>query len=242
MSEYKVKFDVFLERAFSYRRELLLAAVILTVCAVSLGGYWWYKRHVSREAHKAYAQGTKLVEGRVLRKNESKGIFETAFRTIEEKWTSVANAFDVAQKRYPHVGMGVMAGVSRAQALIRLRKYDEARFVLKSVLSRIKSDELRALYTLTYSLLLLDSEQAADVEAGIGLLQRAGASKNNVVQDTALYHLGLYYWHKGDFTSARNYWKQFLLHYQFEIKHPSVWGEQVKEMLSLIEGDEEHSH
>ena len=133
-------------------------------------------------------------------------MFEVAYSSENEKWTAVEQAFADVYKQYPHVGIGVMAGAAQAQALVRLGKFEQARAVLSDVLPRIKSAQLRSLFTLTYAQLLIDSGDEALVQKGVGMLATAFAgSKENVVHDTALYHLGLYYWYKSDFDNVRNY-------------------------------------
>ncbi|MGD1997728.1 MAG: hypothetical protein PVJ92_02315 [Candidatus Dependentiae bacterium] len=227
--------ESFFEQAVAYRRQLFIGAFAVAVLAGSVGGYWWYRQRIASQAHKAYAEAAALINARIVGANDSKGLFETAFMSEEERWQAVADAFKRVSDNYPHVGMGGLAAVARVQALVRLNKMVEARAELADALPRIASAPLRALYTQTLALMQLDSAQDSEREKGLVSLQQLAANKDGVVHDSALYHLGSYYWHHQDFDNARNYWQQLLLGYEGNEEHPSDWVAAAKEKLSLIE-------
>jgi len=222
------------DRAVAYRRELLLSAALITAGAGGVSGYFFYKNVVARQAHKAYAKALELQQARVLKAGEMPGVFETTFNNSEEKWTAVGKAFGQVYADYGHVGVGVMAGAAQAQALVRLNKKEEARTVLGDVTGRIPSPELRALHTLTYARLLLDSEQEADRQKGLALLAQLAATADSVVHDSALYYLGLHHWHNHETSSAANYWRQLIALYDSFDRKGSPWVSKAKEYLTLI--------
>lgn len=237
MEHQKTIVEQVLSIASSYRREILLGMALAMVALGSVGGYFWYKDRIARTAHKAYTQACVLRDARILKGEERAGAFETAFTDETEKWEATAHAFAEVYKLYPHVGIGIMAGAAQVQSLVRLGKFEQARTLMATVVPRITSPQLRALFNVTYAQLLLDSDQDADVQRGVGLLAQSATTKDNPLQDTALYYLGLYYWHKNDFSNARNYWNQLVLQYQADAQHSSPWVALAQENLALL-GDE----
>ncbi|MDQ5891072.1 MAG: hypothetical protein QG604_946 [Candidatus Dependentiae bacterium] len=224
------------DRAVTYRKELLLSAALIAVSSASIAGYFAYKNYVACLGHKAYASALQLLQARVLKDNETPGAFETVFTSSAAKWKAVAEAFGNVYVDYSHVGVGVIAGAAKVQALLRLGQDDEARVLLADVLTHITSPELRALYTLTYARLLIDSESAADQKSGVSLLAQLAATKDSAVNDSALYYLGLHYWLNHDASSAANYWKQLVMQYEGVDKKSSPWVGKAKEKLALIQG------
>lgn len=227
--------ESFFEQALAYRRQLFIGAFAVAVLAGSIGGYWWYRQRMAAQAHKAYAEAAALINARIIGPDETKGLFENAFMSEEERWQVVADAFKRVSDNYPHVGIGGLAAIAHVQALIRLNKFVEARSELASALPRIASAPLRALYTQMLALMQLDSKDDAEREKGLVSLQQLAANKDGAVHDSSLYHLGSYYWYHQDFENARNYWQQLLLHYEGNEEHPSDWVAPAKEKLSLIE-------
>ena len=233
--EHTTFVESFFEKAFVYRRQLLLAAFTVLIIGGSAGSYWWYRQRVASLAHKAYADAAALLSARVLSGDETKGLFETAFASEEEKWQAAADAFKRVDELYPHVGIGAMAAVARVQALVHLGKFFEARTELAAALSRVSSAPLRSLYSQMLALLQLDSGDAGEQEKGLVSLQQLAANKDSVVHDSSLYHLGAYHWYLHDFDNARNYWQQLLLHYDKSDEQSSGWVAMAKEKLTLIE-------
>lgn len=234
MEHQKTIVEQIMSRVVEYRREVLLGVALVMVAASSVGGYFWYKDRIARSAHKAYSQACALRDARVLKGDERAGAFEISFTDESEKWAAVADAFGEVYAQYPHVGIGVMAGAAQVQALARVGKFSEARDLMAHVLPRVTSPQLRALFTVTYAQLLLDSDQDVDVQKGVTLLAQAAATKDNPIQDTALYYLGLYYWYKSDFSNARNYWNQLVLQYSADDQNGSPWVSLAQENLALL--------
>lgn len=234
MDQYKTFVERIIDRVFEYRREVMLGCALVVVASGSVFGYFWYKDHLSRQAHRLYAHGVELQKARVVGADYSKGVFETAFNSEEEKWTAVADAFGKAYEQYPHVGIGVMAGVAQAQAFVRLGKIEEARTLYTNVLPRITSPELRALYTLTVAQMNIDSGDESLIQSGVSMLAQLAGKKESAVHDTALYQLGLYYWYNNDFQNAQNYWNQLVMTYDKSGADDSVWVSQAQERLALL--------
>jgi cytochrome c-type biogenesis protein CcmH/NrfG len=223
---------------YTYRREVLLVFALMGVVGGSVTGYFWYKDRIARRAHKEYAAVLELRDARVVKGDEIKGAFETTFTSEQDKWEAVSAAFGKVYNKYTHIGVGIMAGAAQAQSLVRLGRFDEARTIISDVISRVTSPQLRALYTLNYAQMLVDSTDQQEVETGLGMMAKLAATKESPVHDSALYYLGLHYWYTSDFASARNYWSQLMLHYQSDVAHSSPWVSMVQEKLALIEVDE----
>lgn len=223
---------------YTYRREVLLVFALMGVVGGSVSGYFWYKDRIARRAHKEYAAVLELRDARVVKGDEIKGAFETTFTSEHDKWEAVADAFGKVFEKYPHVGVGIMAGAAQAQALVRLGKFDEARALISDVTARVTSPQLRALFTLNHAQMLVDSGDEQEIESGIAMMAKLAATKESPVHDSALYYLGLHYWYESDFASARNYWSQLILHYQNDAAHSSPWVSMVQEKLALIDADE----
>jgi len=235
MEHTKTVIERLFDRAIAYKKELFLSAALVAISGMSVAGYFLYKNRVSQLAHKAYAHALSLQNARVTKEHEVAASFEKIFVSSAEKWQAVADAFGAVYADYNTVGIGVMAGAAQVQALIRLGKFDQARSLLADVLARITSPELRALYSLTYARLLIDSEVAAEQQKGVSLLSQLAATKDSVVHDSALYYLGLHYWLTHDIVSASNYWKQLVMLYDSADKKTSPWVSTVKEKLALVE-------
>jgi hypothetical protein len=235
MEHSKTIIERLIDQAAVYRKELVLAAALTCIGGAGTAGYFFYKEYVAKQAHKAYASALQLQQARVLKQNETPGVFEVSFASGLEKWQAVEKAFASVYATYNHVGIGVMAGAAQVQALLRLGHYDKARTVLADVLARITSPELRSLYTLTYARLLIDSAEEVDQQKGISLLAQLAATKDSAVHDSALYYLGLHYWLVRDTTSAANYWKQLVMQYEGYDRKNSPWVDKAKEKLALLD-------
>ncbi len=235
MEHTKTVIERLFDRAVAYKKELFLSAALIAVSGVSITGYFWYKNRVAQFAHRAYAQALTLEQARVIKEGDTPASFEKIFLTSTEKWEAVAQAFGAVYAEYNNSGIGVMAGAAQAQALIRLGKVDQARTVLGDVVARITSPELRALYSLTYARLLMDSDVVAEQQKGVGLLSQLASTKDSAVHDSALYYLGLHYWLTNDVIAATNYWKQLVMQYDNTDKKNSPWVSKVKEKLALVE-------
>lgn len=235
-TQHQTVVETFFEKAFHYRRHILFGFLVLLAFSGAVGGYWWYRTRVAKLAHKAYAEAADLIKARVMTPDETKGLFEVAFSSEDEKWQAVADAFKRVSDAYPHVGVGALAGIARGQALLRVGKVADARAAVEEALPRIASVPLRSLYTQLLALLLLDSAEPANIDRGLVMLQQLIADSTSPIHDSALYHLGAYHWHKHDFAKARDYWQQLLLQYDKEdISTPSEWVSLVKEKLALID-------
>jgi len=239
MQYSKTIVERFFERTIAYRKELMLAAALVAVSGTAVVGYFWYKDYVARQGHKAYAGALQLLQARILKDGEIPGQFETVFVSSAEKWTAVAGAFGKVYQDFGHVGIGVMAGAARVQALLRLGETTQARELLKDVVLHITSPELRSLYSLLYARLLIESADAGEVQQGVGLLSQLAATKDSAVHDSALYYLGLHYWFTRDFTLASNYWQQLATQYDGLEQKSSPWLGKVKEKLALLQGSAE---
>jgi len=236
MEHAKTVIERLFDKAVAYKKELVLSAAVIAVSGAGIAGYFFYKTHVAKLAHKAYAQALVLENARVLKEgDEHSATLNKTFLSADEKWQAVADAFGAVYADFNHVGIGVMAGAAQAQALIRLGKLDKARTVLADVLARITSPELRALYSLTYARLLMDSDVEVEQQKGVTLLSQLASTKDSAVHDSALYYLGLHYWLSDDTVSATNYWKQLVMQYDTPDKKSSPWVSKVKEKLALVE-------
>ncbi len=235
MEHSKTIIERLVDQAVVYRKELVLAAALTCIGGAGTAGYFFYKDYVAKQAHKAYAGALQLQQARILKDNESPGLFEVSFASGVEKWKAVEKAFGDVYAEYNHVGIGVMAGAAQVQALLRLGRYDEARNVLADVIARITSPELRALYTLTYARLLIDSGLEIEQQKGVSLLSQLASTKDSAVHDSALYYLGLHYWLMRDTTSAANYWKQLVMQYENYERKSSPWVDKAKEKLALLD-------
>jgi hypothetical protein len=238
MEHSKTIIERLLDQAAVYRKELVLAAALTCIGGAGTAGYFFYKEYVAKQAHKSYASALQLQQARVLKENETPGVFEVTFTNGLEKWQAVEKAFAHVYAEYNHVGIGVMAGAAQVQALLRLGRDEQARTLLADVLARITSPELRSLYTLTYARLLIDSAQEVDQQKGVSLLAQLAATKDSAVHDSALYYLGLHYWLMRDTTSAANYWKQLVMQYEGYERKNSPWVDKAKEKLALLDAAE----
>lgn len=239
MNHQKTIFDRIGDHIVKHSREIGLATLFIAAVGAGFGGYSWYKARLSRDAHKAYAKAAALVSARVVGKDESKGIFETAFTSKREKWEAVARAFGEVYAKNSSIGIGVMAGAAQVNALLKLNKKDEAKRVLSLLVNDIPSPALHALYKMTYALMLVDSDAAGEHTRGINMLKAMARDGNSPVQDSALYHLGNYYWHAKNSEQARNYWKQLVMTFEKETKHPSSWVEKAQKKLAMIDEQQE---
>jgi len=235
----KITLEHLLNRVVHYRKEVALGVVVAAATGLAVGGYVIHKNYIAQKAHKAYVRALQLQQAPVLKEGEfpqdglpgSKGM---TFASSTEKWEAVARAFGAVYADYGHAGIGAMAGAAQAQALIRLGNYDEARGLLASVVHKISSPELRALYTLTYARMLLDSPNEDDQQKGRAQLIQLAATKDSAVHDSALYYLGLQYWMLGDVEAAANYWRQLVMQYPEVGQKSSPWTAKAEERLALI--------
>jgi len=231
----KTIFDRIGDHLVKHSRQLAFAGAFVAAVGAGLSGYSWYKNHTSRQGHKAYAKAAALLNARVINKGDQKGLLETTFTSEAEKWQAVADAFGKVYSMYARTGIGEMAGAAHVNALLKIGKRDEARAVLSKLATHISSPQLRQLYSVTYALTLLDSAQEDDVENGLSMLKKIARNTSSPVQDSALYHLGDYYWYKDDTANVLNYWKQLMLSFDKGGQNVSPWVAKAKERLALIE-------
>jgi hypothetical protein len=237
MEQHGVMLERMVRNIMRYHKEFALAVALVATVLGSFGLYYWYKNHTARQAHKAYVQALSLQNARIVDTKDHAGTFETVFSSEEDKWNAVEKAFAGVYERYNNSGIGVMAGAARAHALIKLNRDDEAKKLFSEISSRTPSAGLRALYTLTYARMQLDSSDESDVKAGLKLLEQLAATKDNPMHDTALYYLGEHYWFSGDMNLAKNYWNQLVVTYGDMDKNSSPWLMQTKEKLGMIAGE-----
>lgn len=217
-----------------YNKQLMLAVGSLCLVGAAYASHLWYRSYQESKAHAAYCQAQLLEKARILGPDETAPLFETVFATVEEKEAAVIRHYKEVYEQYPHTGMGVISGMSYTHHLIKNKKIAEAREVMKILVSRIPSEPVRRLYTVTLGQLLLDSTDENEKNEGIAVLEKLAFSSYEV-RDLALYRLGEYYWYTDNYDKAQHYWQQLVLYHKQAPDTPgSYWAQKAEEKLLLV--------
>lgn len=224
-----------IEQLFEYRKKITIAAVLIAV----IGGGWLvrssHRVRQAQTAHKAFADGMKYFDAPVRgASDEEYHISQHVFATEVEKWTKVAQVFTEGYDKNQGCDIAPLFLAMKAEALVQLKKYADARAALTTMLAIMPVSALYDYYQIKLALLNVDSGEQALVDSGLAQLQATAADTKNAAQDLALYHLGYYYWHQKNFDQAKNYWNQLEHAFGPETKNPSPWYAQIKNKLKLI--------
>jgi len=228
-----------------YQSYILVVIGIGAVLSGSLYGYFYFKQSREEGAYRALVLAMEYFDASIKQddsKDENDFAFldKKEFKSHVEKWEKVESVFKSSYENHRSSGIAPIFLAFQAEALVQLGKRPEAIKVLRTVVSLVGTQEVKAYYQSKLALLLIDTKNPESVEEGVGILKKIALDDQSVAHDMVLFHLGNYYWYTNKFAEARNYWNQLLLKYGKEDdKYPSPWVSVAKEKLRLIDNDVE---
>lgn len=229
-----------------YQTQFLVVISAIIFVIGGFYGYFYYKQAREESAYHALVAVVKYVDAPVKKEavDQSKEedlsfLNKEEFKSFEEKWTKIEEECKENYKVHKSSGIASFFLVYRVQALIELKKLQEAIDVMRVAISKMRNDNVKNHYQIKLALMLIDSKDESSCNEGIELLRKIANAKDSVAQDSALYHLGEYYWYQRRFNEARNYWNQLLLAFDKQEEYASPWVAVAKEKLRLIDSDVE---
>ena len=217
----------------AYKKEIIAGCVAIVVTVGAYIGYRAWRTQYNQAAHSVYVRAKAVFDAPVI----VEGATPTAdmfFRSSDQKWQAVIEAFEEAYAAYPRSGFAGVFLAYVAHAYQQRGMHAEAVEKLKSALSLIKDVALHGWYQGTLALLYLDSSDLQEQQRGLTLLEKMASDPMHSAYDFALYWLGDYYWANSDTEKAREYWNMLDLVSRSSTK-PSSWFALAKKRLSLVQ-------
>jgi len=220
------------------KKEALLGLIVTIGLIASIIGYTMYRHKVQIQAHATLIASLKVYEASVVPGAPSKLDVKlpTEFGSEEEKWNKVQAVFKDAYNDHKGAGIAPYFLTYQAEAFARLGKFDEAVQTMAEALRLMKSPELKAFYQVKLALMKLDSQKHQ--QEGLTELKKMATDQQNFAHESALYHMGNYYWYKKDFVQARNYWQQLMIKYGLkDSKLQSGFADLARTKLRLVSAE-----
>lgn len=234
--------DVF--KKIKENQGLLLVVLGLIVAMVGgIYGYSYYKKNREESAYRALTLALEYFDAPVKKDGEKAEdmsfLGSKDFKTSDEKWEKVEAVFKKEYEAHKSSGIAALFLAYQSQALVELKKIDDAITVLRAAINTMKSQPVKDYYEIKLALMLVDKGDATLLKEGLDILTQKANKESNVAHDMALYHLGQYYWYEKKYEEARNYWNQLVLKYDKQDRTASPWVTAAKEKLGLIDSDVE---
>lgn len=224
-----------IERAVDFALEnknIVLSGALALI--LGSGGMVWYRWHatsLAQQAHKTLIQTLQVFEAPI----EKKSTDQSQFSSATDKWTQVASLCAEGYDRFKRTTLAPFFLVYQAEALLNLKKHDEALPLLAQAQAQMRSQPLKDFMSVKVALVSMDCSAQAVQQEGFLQLKRLAESTDHAAHEYALYSLGLYFWDNKEFAQAKNYWQQMLVKYsQNDARSGGAYTELVKEKLALI--------
>ncbi len=202
------------------------------------GGMVWYRWHatsLAQQAHKTLVETLQVFEAPIQKSTDQTKADQTKFRSATEKWTHVASLCADAHSRFKRTTLAPFFLAYQADALLNLRKHDEALPLLKQAEAQMRSQPLKDFMSVKVALVGMDCSTQALQQEGFLQLKRLAENADHAAHEYALYNLGLYFWDNKEFAQAKNYWQQMLVKYaQSDARSAGAYTDLVKQKLALI--------
>lgn len=216
-----------------YGTPILFTALMCAALFAIYLGYRWYSNGCEQRAQ--YACSQLIDEYLKLSDSGSSGVAfaepdvkAESFEAFAKKaWTAYATHKRSASAPY----MGLLA----VDAQLKAGKHEEAVASMNQLVAATSHNKIVGdLFKTKQALLMIDSADAQQQEAGFKNLALLADNADNPHRDYALYHLGLYHWNNNDVQNARVAWQELVESQEVELRAPSPWVEGAAEKLATI--------
>lgn len=226
------------KKVSEYKRQILVVGCGLLAVTLLIVGHSSYKRKRDESAHGTFVQALEFFNAQV--KAETKDIDkielgETSFTKEEEKWTKVAEVFKRGYEDHKSSGIASIFLVFYSEALLRLGKLNESIQEIDKAIATMPNRAMSDYYVVKSAMMKFDTKDGTMVKEGLVALTKLAGNDQSVANDSALYHLGLYYWNSHNYDEAKNYWNQLRVKYGTESDNPSEWFGLAEDKLKLID-------
>lgn len=221
--------------AIEHKKYVLVGTLALALAGGGIVWYRWYSINLAQQAHKTLVETLKVFEAPIQKASPTGKRNPEQFYSASEKWTQVATLCADAYNQFSNTSLAPFFLTYQAEALLQMRKHDEALVLIKQAHAQLKSQALRDFMSVKIALIGMDCSTQAMQQEGFLELKRLAENSNHMAHEFALYSLGLYFWDNKEFAQAKNYWQQMLVKYaQTDGRSGGVYTEQVKSKLALI--------
>ena len=228
-------FDDLLKKAKVHQQLLTVTASGVIVLSLAIFGYVYYKNRVRACAYKDFMAAIQYYDGTVKGKKASSnypGIKQ--FESENDKWVQTEQVFKQGYQSYKNTELAPVFLAFQAEALLNLGKVAQALELLKDVVSKVKSEEIKDSYKIKIALINMDNKDEKIQNEGLTQLIAIANNDNSVANEIALYQVGSYFWNQKKYNEAKNYWQRLLVKTTAKSGQMSVFAGEVREKLSLI--------
>lgn len=227
-----------IERAVDFALEnkkvVISGALALILGSGGMVFYRWHATSLAQQAHKTLIETLQVFEA-PIQKVTDKPSEQAQFHSATEKWTQIASLCADAHDRFKRTTLAPFFLVYQAEALLNLKKHDEALPLLQQAQAQMRSQPLKDFMNVKVALVGMDCSAQALQQEGFLQLKRLAENADHTAHEFALYNLGLYFWNNKEFAQAKNYWQQMLVKYaQNDARSGGAYTELVKQKLALI--------
>ena len=194
------------------KKEMALGLLFVAVMIAAFFGYRYHRRRTQIAAHHDFVHALKHYDAPVKKTAQydpAKEIVE--FNNDQEKWQRVAELFAQGYDKNSGAGLAPMFLAFQSEALINLKKLDEAINVLKKSVISMSNKDVASYYEIKLALMQLDSTNKSARDEGLERLKGLTREQGTIAYDQALFNLGNYYWINKQFDEAKSYWQQFIV-------------------------------
>lgn len=206
---------------YHYMAHIRILAIVIAVVLVGFFSYRWYQ--VRRDAAAQYAFAYAMEEFMQMRDAKT------------GSWDAVEQVFKTGYEQHGSSNIAPYFLAFQAQALVYQDKKQEALELFDKIHTLIPaSSPLSNLYKVQRMLLMIDSKDQGQHDAGLQELIDLAHDTKNKFRDEALYYLGLYYAGLGDNEHARAEWNLLTQAFTAQGQTGSVYAELAQARLEQI--------
>jgi tetratricopeptide (TPR) repeat protein len=204
-----------------YMPYVAITALALLAAWLMMFGYRWYNARRDMAAQYAFARAMEQ--------------FAQAQHTKTDSWAYVESAFKFGYEQHSSSNLAPYFLAFQAQALLNQGKQQEALDLLNKTIAMIPtSSPLISLYKTKKALVMIDSQDQTQHDAGLQELISMAHDAKNRYRDEAMYYLGLYYASLGDVEHARAEWNLLVQAFPAQGQVGSVYAELAQARLEQL--------